>query len=593
MSLRPNYTPKEVSTPINNTDSVSRRASTVLIVVVVAFSLLVVRLFQIQILEGQEHQARAQLQYSRTIRQVGSRGSIFTSDGFLLVGNDEVYRPFVEPMHLRLSNDELFELVAPIINDDPHASLTEERWTDLAPRIDDRRHRSGVVNLAPRINRDTRARLQELGIHGMGFDPYEVRFYPEASMAAHVVGFVGRDDDGNDQGHLGIEGALDMELRARTGSRTVAVDARGRPIRAHQSADNDHLDGRDIHLTIRRDIQSLLERELAEGIRRYGAKRGEIIVSCPHTGKILGMAVYPTYHPGYFNDFSPEVRRNQAVGDTFEPGSVFKVLTLAAGINAGVISPNTQCTRCASARSIGGFTIRNWNDVYHPNIDMTTALARSDNIAMIYVAELLGRRRFEQYLIDFGIGERLNVDLQEDFRVGMPTVWGETEIATRSFGQGIVVNSLQMVQAIGAIANGGWLMRPIIVERAVDPNTGEIFESSPERIRQVITPETSRAMSRMMRDSARYGEAQFVYRYTERIAGKTGTSQVARADGPGYYEDRTIAGFIGFAPFDNPAFVMYVKLEDTSTSPWASETAAPLWNQVAEKLFIIFNLNDE
>jgi cell division protein FtsI/penicillin-binding protein 2 len=485
----------------------------------------------------------------------------------------------------------LFDLIVPIIEEDPYVStISAQLQLHLGERIDDRRDRHGVVNIVNRISRETGEILRELGIAGLNVDPYEVRHHPEGSMAAHVLGFVGKNEAGEDTGYFGVEGALNQELRARVGRRVVPVDARGRAIHAQEELLVDASDGRDITLTIRRDIQSLLEQELATAMRLYGARRGEIIVADPSTGKILGLATYPTYHPSNFINYPTALYRNPAVADTFEPGSTFKVLTVAAGIDAGVISPHTQCTNCGGPRIIDGWPIRTWNEVYHPNITMTEALQRSDNVAMVYLTDLLGTARFQNYMRDFGIGEALGVELEEDWMTPFPTRWGPVELAPRSFGQGIVVNSMQMVRAVGAIANGGWMMQPLIVERAVDPNTGEVFESTPIRVRQVISEQSARTVSTMMRSSARYGEAQFIYRYTEVIAGKTGTAQVARADGGGYYEDETIASFVGFAPYDNPRFVMHVKLEAPRSSPWAAETAAPLWNSVAERLFIIFNI---
>ena len=580
--------------PSHPSQNLLNRARVVWVLIICLFGILLANLFSIQILRGSEFQEKALSQYTKTVTYTGSRGKIYTADNYLLVGNDEVYRLFVEPKNLKLSNGELFAIIAPIVEADPYvASISASLQVNLGEKIDDRRDRNGVVNLLSKITRQTKDKLSELKIAGLGFDPYEVRFYPEASMAAHLIGFVGKNQDGEDTGYFGIEGALNKELQARVGRRMVAVDANRTPIFAGEELAEVATNGRDLTLTIRRDIQSLVEKELAEAMKKYGARRGEVIVSDPHTGKILALATYPNYAPENFNNYATALYKNPALADTFEPGSIFKVLTVAAGIDSKVISPDTTCPKCAGPRIIDGWPIRTWNQVYNPNISMTEALEKSDNTAMVYVAELLGETRFKSYLEDFGIGQSLGVELQEDFATGMPTKWGAVELATRSFGQGITVNSLQMVRAVGAVANGGWLMQPLIVESATDPNTGEVFKTEVIPVRQVISEQAASAVSQMMREAAKHGEAQYLYRDTNIIAGKTGTAQVAKAGGGGYEEDETLTSFIGFAPYNNPKFLMYVKLEAPSSSPWAAETAAPLWLKIAERLFIVFNISGE
>jgi cell division protein FtsI/penicillin-binding protein 2 len=219
---------------------------------------------------------------------------------------------------------------------------------------------------------------------------------------------------------------------------------------------------------------------------------------------------------------------------------------------------------------------------------MRDALAKSDNVAMIYAAETMGAETFTSYLKKFGIGERIHIDLQDDTTTPFPSKWGEVELATASFGQGISTNSLQMVRAVGAIANQGILVRPKIIYSVTDHQTGQEIVTPPKEERQVVSAETARTVTEMMVNAARSGEAQWVFSDTHTIAGKTGTSQIPIPGG--YKEDATIASFIGFAPIDNPQFVMLVKLVEPQSSPWAAETAAPLWYQIASRLFLLLNI---
>lgn len=325
-----------------------------------------------------------------------------------------------------------------------------------------------------------------------------------------------------------------------------------------------------------------------KGITKYGAKAGEVIIMEPTTGKILASASEPKYDQEKFTDYEATLYKNPAVADVFEPGSILKTLTVAIGIDTGAIEPDTTCPVCDGPRHIDKYTIRTWNDVYNPNINMADALAKSDNTAMIFVAEQVGVDKFREYLEKFGLGEELDVELHEDYLTPFPEKWGPVELATRSFGQGIAVSDLQIVRAVAAIANQGILMRPTVVEKVILP-TGEELPVEPQEVRRVVSAETAEKVTGMMVHAAQSGEAQWVYSDTHTVAAKTGTSQIPAENG-GYKEDATIASFIGFAPPDNPQFVMLVKLVEPQSSPWAAETAAPLWYDIAEKLFLSLNI---
>jgi cell division protein FtsI/penicillin-binding protein 2 len=253
-----------------------------------------------------------------------------------------------------------------------------------------------------------------------------------------------------------------------------------------------------------------------------------------------------------------------------------------------MVGPNTTCTSCAGPRVIGGYTIKTWNNEYHPNITMTEALEKSDNVAMMFVSDLLGKDRQIDYLKRFAIGEPLHLDLQEDTKTPFPSHFGPVELATSSFGQGISTTSLQLMRAVGAIANHGQMMRPQIVEKVIDHQRGQELPIEPVVERQVISPQSAETMSTMMVNSALHGEAQWAVlkRYT--IAGKTGTSQIPIPGG--YAADKTVATFIGFAPPENPKMIMLVKLTEPTSSIWAAETAAPLWFHLAEKVFLLLGV---
>lgn len=509
-----------------------------------------------------------------------------TADGYPLATNIPVYRLFAHPYLVEQPAEQVAKLLAPIVVKD-NPNLTEQEVSqNISQKLSDKNSR--WASLYSGISEESKSEIQDLKIKGLGFDPYEKRFYPEASMAAHITGFVGKNEAGEDVGYFGIEGALEKELQARSETSTVLTDALGLRLLGSDAQNQTPLDGRTVVTTIHRDVQFILEENLKAGIRQYGASAGEAIVMDPKTGKILGSASYPSYDQSQFNNYSPEFYKNPSIANLYEPGSTFKVLTVAAGIDAGVITPETVCSKCAGPRIFGEYSIGTWNNEYKANTTIMDGLTRSDNTAMIFVAELVGANKFADYLRKFKIGETLGIDLQEDTNTPFPSKWGPVELATISFGQGISLNSLQLLRAVGAIANNGVIMRPMIVEEVVDPITGDKVVTPIKPEGQVVSPQTAKTVTQMMINAARAGEAQWTASRTHTIAGKTGTSQVA--SGGSYDKSKTVASFIGFAPVDDPKFIMLVKLTEPTSSVWAAETATPLWYKIADRLFLLFNI---
>lgn len=552
-----------------------RRTRFVIFLLYLLFFAIIGRLFYWQVLNHDNLQAQAESQYTRNIQVPAHRGKILTSDNFVLVDNKNVYRLFVQPNQIGDNPG----LVAQSLS-----GLLGMPSTDIAAKLIG----SKTILLKSKVDEDTKQKIDALHISGLSFDPYEVRDYPEASMAAQLTGFVGKDKDGNDIGYFGVEGALDRELRGHPGEQTFLKDGLGFQSLFSAITPSAGSDGRDVVLTIRRDIQHTVEDMLQKGLQKYQATAGEVIVMDPKTGKILAMAATPSYDQSHYSDYDQSTYKSPSLTNTYEPGSIFKVLTVAAGIDAGVITPDTVCTKCSGPREIANYTIKTWNDVYNPNITMTNALAKSDNVAMIFVSELLGRDRFLNAIQKFMIGEPTQIELQEDTGTPIRKDWKPIDLATASFGQGIVTTGMQMVRAVGAIANNGVMMRPTIIDKVIDPSDGSAVPVEPVVEHTVVSPATAQAVTQMMVYTADNGEAKWAASKTHLVATKTGTAQVPIA---GHYDPtKTIASFIGFAPPDNPKFVMLVKLEAPKSSPWAAETAAPLWFQIADKLYLLLNV---
>lgn len=563
------------------------RLNSLLLIIYFSFFLIVGRLFYWQIIKGKSLQAQADQQYYQTLKVDGSRGSIFTADNHLLVGNQTVYRLFAEPKILDRNPEEVSILLTDILKNDLREfqtttdsgelrELEDELQDSLAQKLS--QTDKNWVNLSNKISGQSKEEIEKLGIYGLGFDPYQVRFYPEASMAAHVTGFVGKTEDGEDIGYFGIEGALNKELSPTPKSIIKSFFS--------SQEEDGKSNGRDVVTTIRRDVQFLIEQELEKAIEKYQAKSGEVMVMDVQTGQILGMTALPKYDQQYFFEADPSLYKNPSISTVYEPGSTLKVLTVAAGIESGAITPDTQCTRCDGPRQIDKYTIRTWNDQYQPDISMTEALAKSDNTAMIFAEEEMGGETLEEFLQNFGIGQKVTPDLQEDFSPAFPTKWGPVELATRSFGQGISLTSLQLVRAINTIANQGVMVQPQIIKQVIDHETGETITMEPLVLNRVVSAETASQVTQMMIEAAQHGEAQWIASDKYPVAAKTGTSQIPNPNG-GYEEDKTIASFVGFAPADHPKFIMLTKLVEPQTSPWAAETAAPLWYKIADKLILL------
>jgi len=559
------------------------------------FSVIIARLFYWQVMSGSRLQAIAQIQHESTIELPASRGQILTRDGFPLVMNQSVYLTYLYTPTLNLSPFETSEKLAPFAVEwkEEEATLSAEiKAARISAQKDTLMSKiSGNQTTWIPIKRLTypvvKNQIETLGINGIGFEEYQIRHYPEASMAAQLVGFVGSDGTGKPKGYFGLEGFYDLELTGKSGVIRLEKDVNGRPISVGDYEGVAVREGRTLKTHVDRGLQLLVEESLAKGIEKYGALSGEVVIMEPKTGAIRALASLPKYDPARYKSADTSLYRIPAISDAYEPGSTFKVVVMAAGVDAGKVKADTQCfAECDGPVDIGKYTIRTWNDEYNPGTTMTEVLEHSDNTGMIFVANKLGQDLFIDYLKKFGFYDPTGIDLEGETTPVFRQKWGDIDLATGSFGQGLAVTSIQMVQAVGVIANQGKLMQPQVVD-AVISEDGEV-DIKPKVVRQVISKESARTLTEMMVESARHGEAQWAFLEGYRIAGKTGTAQIP-VDGH-YDKDKTMASFIGFAPADDPQFVMLVKLREPQSSQWASETAAPLWYNLARDIFSYYGI---
>ncbi len=561
-----------------------RRIFWIRTVFLLSFFAVVIRLFYWQVIRAEFLQSQAENQHFTDTKIDATRGKILFSDGFVLASSNPAFSLYGLPKVV--SADQKVKVaysLAKVLVEDPAEVDTFAK--DLINKLSQDLY---WVQLKKNVSIEQKKQIEDLDLQGMGFEQQSNRFYPEGSSSAHLLGFLGSDAKGASKGYFGVEGYYDGELRGVQGLIRNEKDALGLPILIGNFFENEAKNGKNLILNIDRSVQFIVEKELRTGMEKYGAKSGSVVVMDPNTGGILAMASYPNYDPLKYFDYPKEYYRNPIVADQYEPGSTFKVLVMAAALNEDLVKPDTQCDNCSGPVSLGGFTIRTWDNKYFPNTTMKDVIVHSDNTGMVYAARKLGVDKFFSYIQSFGFGEPSDIDLQDESSPGIRSKNSRKEIdlATASFGQGIAVTPIQMVRAVAVIANGGNLMEPHVVKEIKDEKGS--FEIKPKVIRQVIKGSSAQTMKEMMVAAVEEGEARVFKIKGFRIAGKTGTAQIPVA---GHYDPtKTIASFVGFAPADNPKFVMLVRFDEPSASIFGAETAAPTFFNIARQLFVYYKI---
>lgn len=582
-----------------------------LFVFLIVFGLIVIRLFKIQVIDHGKYDSLANKQHWRTLEIPPQRGRIFSQDGFVLVDNRQAYLLYGHPKSV--TNE---SVVAKKLSD---ILFNEENFTNKEREIGSRNLRANFekslevklsskelfwVSLYHKLAASQKAKIEELKIAGLGFEEETERRYPEGSLASFVLGFVGSNEAGQDAGYYGLEGYYNGDLKGEPGKIYEEQTAAGNPILLGGYKKIPPQNGRDLYLTINRSVQYSAEQGIKRGVEKYGAKSGTVIILEPYSGAILGMASYPSFDPDSWSKLARQIReeagtedwsaggsvltsfRNPAVSETYEPGSVLKGLTMSAGIATEAVTPQTTFND-SGPLMIAGYKIDNWDKKHWGTQTMIEVLQKSNNMGAAFVARTIGAPVLREYFLKFGLGSRLGVDLEgEDSGVVKELKeFHEIDLATNSFGQGISVTPLQLVSAFNAIANGGTLFKPYVVEKIKDGNKEISFKSA--ALRQVLYPEKAKVMIEMLTAAAEGGEAKHFILSKYRVAGKTGTAQVPTAQG--YDPNKTNATFVGFLP-GSMKFVMLVRLSQPGASIYAAETAVPLWMDITKDLVTYFGI---
>lgn len=507
------------------------------------------------------------------------RGTIFDRRGEIFAGSSVTYDLEVDPLFFKPEATDLGK-ISQILEVSP-ASI-EARLKSGSPRW---------ARLAQKVSSEKLLTMRTLSLKGLFWHQQLKRDYPEASLAASLIGFVGKNDAGDPLGYYGLEGYYEAELKGLAGIYLGERDLASRPMFLGTQDQTESQDGRDIYLTIDKSVQQIVKRKALEGMERFQAKEVCIIVADPYRMAILGLSCLPDYDPREFGKYADTYYRTGAISDTYEPGSTFKPMVMAAAIDSGVVKPIDTLPEPDRVQ-IGEYTISNWDGTSRGNIVVPDILARSSNIGMMQVGAKLGPDRLYTSLLKYGFGSETGIDLQGEVpgTVKPRKDWYPIDFATATFGQGLAVTPLQLLTAFSSLINGGELLRPYVVERISD-GTHVNHQREKTVVRRVISEPTSRIMRRMLQYTVDHAEYRWNKPIGYQFGGKTGTAQIAVA---GKYDARkTIASFIGFTPVDHPQFIALVLIKEPSTSEWGSETAAPIFFEVAKELISHYSIPPE
>ncbi|MFH0984401.1 MAG: penicillin-binding protein 2 [Candidatus Omnitrophota bacterium] len=422
---------------------------------------------------------------------------------------------------------------------------------------------------------DKIAKLQcpELGI----LEEYK-RFYPQGTMLAQVLGFSTVDN----QGMEGIERSMDTDLRGRAGKRVTQRDAKGREIKAFEIKSLPVVDGNRIVLTIDQHLQYLTEKALEKAFKQWKAKAAWAVLMDPKTGEILAMANQPGYDPNHYAHVGADAKRNRAVTDMYEPGSIFKIVAASGALNDGTVTPETMFN-CENGKWNYGYKVL--HDV-HPYgmLPMEEVIVKSSNIGTVKIALKMGAQKFQNYVTGFGFGASTGIDLAGEAPgyTRPPSQWSKTSPYNIPMGQEVMVTALQMVTAMSVIANGGSLVKPYIVSKVQDPAGVTLKEKKPIVKRRVITPATAATMRRILTEVVDRGTGSKAKIPNIPVGGKTGTAQKILPGGKGYSHSAFMSSFVGFAPADDPRYAMVVVLDEARPAYYGGTVAAPVFKEVIE-----------
>ena len=545
----------------------SRRVVIIFLVLLGLWGLLIAKAIYVQVIPNDRLTQLREKSFKRIVHLKSRRGAIFDQNHRELAVSISSYSLYADPM---------------VIKDPRRASRKLGRYfrrssSRYYKKLKNKNKR--FVWLARRLSKKHRDKIKSWKIHGLAFIEEPTRVYPNDQLLSHLLGFVGEEG-----GLEGLELIYDDILRGENRRLRFYKDARGRPLLVNGQVFLDHPDGADLHLTIDSGLQFKLEKELHKAMDDFEASSAVGVVLDAETSAVLAMANLPTFNANKPTSFPDKIRRNRAVTDSFEPGSTFKTFTIAGALSHGVVQPNTKIN-CENGKLKIGRQIIHEADSEHKFDFLTVSgvLAQSSNIGSAKIAFKLGDKKLREFLESLGFGKKTGVDLPGEAKgILHKTPWRKHLLSNISFGHGVTATPLQMAAAYGAIANGGVLKKPYIVQSIVSSDSGVREDFGPEIVRRVLTPELASTMKFMLAGATLPGATGVHGRvHGFPVAGKTGTAQKVRTDGRGYVPNQYISSFAGFIPVNKPKYVIYIAVDSPRKSYYGSQVAAPVFSRIA------------
>jgi stage V sporulation protein D (sporulation-specific penicillin-binding protein) len=544
--------------------TVRRRLFIAMTVATVLFFALMLRLAYVQIWRGSELAKDAEDNWRRDIPITAKRGEIWDRNGIRLTYNISSPSVMVIPAQIKDPKGTAAHLsrILEMPEDKLYAQLTK---------------RQSVGRIRPegrKISEEKARQIIALNLPGVYVAEDNKRYYPFGSFAAHILGFTGIDN----QGLTGTELMYDKQLTGIQGSISTLIDAKGREMPGASDVYVKPKDGLNLQLTIDKNIQSFIERELDQAMLQHQADQIIAIAMDPNNGEILGMSSRPTYDPANYRSYPTEViNRNLPIWMTYEPGSTFKIITLAAALQENKVDLFKEHFHDPGAIEVGGARLRCWKRGGHGSETFLQVVENSCNPGFVVMGQRLGKEKLFDYIRNFGFGQKTGIDLggEENGILFKLNRVGPVELATTSFGQGVSVTPIQQVAAVAAAVNGGKLYKPHLAKAWHHPDSGEVIEViQPELVRQVITEETSRQVREALESVVAKGTGRNAFLDGYRVGGKTGTAQ--KVVGGRYSSSEHIVSFVGFAPADDPKVVIYVAVDNPKGIQFGGLIAAPI-----------------
>lgn len=530
-----------------------------------AFLSLIWRLASLQILRGETLAADAQELHNTTIRVNAERGQIFDRNNNPLALNVPCYSVFWRRASEIIEKDKLKELFTSAGKD----------WSYIEAKIDDG---ARFIYLDRSADEKFLKQVKETSAKGVEWKENKKRVYPCGQLASHILGFTGTDE-----GLEGVERDYEKYLKGDSKLQVAQRDARGYILPTLGEDFSSVKAGNDIYLTIDKIIQYIVERELSEVQERFEPKTAIAIAMEPKTGRVLAMVNTPSYDPNHFKDFSTSNFRNKAITDIFEPGSIFKIITAAAALEEEVISPMDEIFCENGSYRLAGHTI---HDVHSYGwLTFKDSLSYSSNIAFTKIGQRLGEEKLYEYIRNFGFGEGTGVDLSGETAGLLRDLsdWSNLSIGAIPYGQEIGVTPLQMISSVSAVANGGLLMKPFIVDRIVSEEGKIVRKNYPTVKRRVISQNNSHILTDLLVEVVENGTGKSASIRGYSIAGKTGTSQ-KYVPGEGYSHSKFVSSFVGYAPAHNPKVVLLVMVDEPNGAYYGSQVAAPPFKNMMQRI---------